>query len=217
MAATKTALLAGGGDVDAAALVRLLPTAWLTIGVDGGALVLERHGMRPDWVVGDFDSLAAADLERLQAAGAQVRRFPPAKDESDMEIALVLARELGASTVAILGATGNRLDHTVTNLAMLRRAVTLGLVAAIHAPGQEIRLLRPGRTTFAGALGQALSLVPLTPEVRGVVTTGLRFPLRGETLYLGRSRGIHNEFVGTEASVSLAVGELLVFLFAPMF
>lgn len=210
-----TAVLVGGGDVDLGELSRCLAEAGIRIGADGGALALARCGARPDWVVGDFDSLTEADLAGLRAAGAGIRRYPHEKDWTDLEIGLELARELGASSALIFGATGDRLDHTLTNLGMLRRAADLGLAAMIHAPGQRVRLLRPGRTSFTGVPGQVLSLVPLTGEVAAVTTEGLRYPLRAETLYLGRSRGVHNEFLGREAAVSLTGGELLAFLFAP--
>ena len=210
-----TAVLVGGGEVDLQELACCLPEAGVTIGVDGGALAIERCGARPDWVVGDFDSLSEADLAGLRAGGAEIRRYPPEKDYTDLEIGLDLARELGASSALIFGATGNRLDHTLTNLGMLRRAADLGLAAVIHGPGQRIRLLRPGRTVFAGVPRQVLSLVPLGGEAVGVVTEGLRYPLREETLYLGRSRGVHNEFLGCEAAVSLKDGELLAFIFDP--
>ncbi len=209
------AVLVGGGDVDLEELTVRLAEPGVRIGVDGGALALERCGARPDWVIGDFDSLGQADLARLQASGAKIRRFPHEKDFTDLELGLELARELGASAAHIFGATGDRLDHTLTNLGMLRRAADQGLPAVIHAPGQQIRLLRPGRTVFAGLPGQALSLVPLGMEAVGIVTEGLRYPLCGETLYLGRSRGVHNEFLGCEAAVNLIDGELLAFVFAP--
>ncbi|MGE5549235.1 MAG: thiamine diphosphokinase [Bacteroidota bacterium] len=211
------AVLVGGGEVDAGKLARMLQTTPILIGADGGALAIERAGGAPHWVVGDGDSLGENDLLRLQAEGVRVRRYPHDKDQTDMEIALELAVELGADSAAIFGATGTRLDHTVTNLGMLRRAAMLGLRAAIFAPGHEIMLLRPGRTRINGAAGQALSLIPLTPEVTGVATENLRFPLRGESLFLGGSRGVHNEFIGAEAAVTLVSGELLAFVFAPDF
>ncbi|MGE5529834.1 MAG: thiamine diphosphokinase [Patescibacteria group bacterium] len=209
------ALLVGGGEVDGPALARFLNSADVRIGVDGGALALEKMGAVPDWVIGDFDSLGPGDLARLEAKGARIRRYPYDKDETDLELGLALAAELAATDAAILGATGDRLDHTLTNLGFLLRAAELGLRAVLHAPGQEISLLGPGRTTFSGYPGRLLSLVPLAGIAEGVATEGLRYPLQGEDLLPGRSRGVHNEFLGAEAAVSLRKGSLLAFLFAP--
>ncbi len=206
------ALLVGGGEIDEKALARELATPALRIAADGGGQAFVHHGAALDWLVGDLDSLSATDLAALQAGGTHTRVYSHDKDQTDLELALELAVELGASFATILGATGSRLDHTLANLGMLSRAASLGVSATIRAPGQRIGLLPPGRTTLAGRPGQVLSLVPLTSEVSGVFTEGLRYPLRGETLYLGRSRGVHNEFLLPEAAVSLTAGELLAFV-----
>jgi len=211
------AVLVGGGEVDLPALERTLPEAGagLLIGVDGGALALEICGAKPDWVVGDFDSLGAPDLARLEAAGAKIRRYPQAKDQTDLELGLELAAELGTTDAAVFGATGSRIDHTLANLGMLSKARSLGVEARLFAPGQELFLLRPGMNTLYGEAGRAVSLLPLTPEATGVLTEGLRYPLRRETLRIGSSRGVHNEFLAAAAAVSLESGELLAVLFRP--
>ncbi|MBI3976336.1 MAG: hypothetical protein HY334_08105, partial [Armatimonadetes bacterium] len=49
-----------------------------------------------------------------------------------------------------------------------------------------------------------------SPEVRGIVTTGLRYPLRGGTLRRGSTRGVSNEIVRAPASVRARAGDLLV-------
>lgn len=213
----RQAVLVGGGDLDLAALARILPAAapGLSIGVDGGTAAFARAGARPDWVVGDFDSLGPDELAAMAEQGVKIRRYPHEKDQTDLELAIELAAELGADTAAIFGATGSRLDHTLVNLGMLRKARALGIEARIIAPGQEILLLSPGRHPLPGGPGRVLSLVPLTLEAAGIFTEGMRYPLRRETLYLGGSRGVHNECLGAEAAVSLESGELLAVIFAP--
>ncbi|MGC8826157.1 MAG: thiamine diphosphokinase, partial [Anaerolineae bacterium] len=60
------------------------------------------------------------------------------------------------------------------------------------------------------AAGDIVSLLPLSPVVEGIVTSGLEYPLRGEPLYMGPSRGVSNVMLGPEASVTIASGWLLV-------
>ena len=55
-----------------------------------------------------------------------------------------------------------------------------------------------------------VSLIPLSAQVFGIVTEGLRYPLCGETLFAGDTRGIGNEFLGSQAKVSVEEGDLLV-------
>lgn len=61
-----------------------------------------------------------------------------------------------------------------------------------------------------GQRGEQLSLFPLTADVEGVTTTGLKYPLDNETLQFASSRGLSNEMLGTRASVSISRGILLV-------
>ena len=68
----------------------------------------------------------------------------------------------------------------------------------------------PGETTISGQPGDFVSLFPLGPGVDGVTTEGLRFPLQGEPLPLGPSRGLSNELLDTDARVSSRRGCLLV-------
>ena len=55
-------------------------------------------------------------------------------------------------------------------------------------------------------MGDTVSLLPLGGDVAGVTTAGLRWPLAGATLRVGRSRGLSNEVVAAPASVSLEDG-----------
>ena len=207
-------VLVGGGDVDPSALQSIAAGAALRIGVDGGALALESVDCLPEWVVGDFDSLGEASLARLRGLGVRVKEYPREKNETDLELALELAAGLAASGVAIFGATGTRLDHTMANFGLLLYAAELGLPATIHAPGQQVRLLRGGqRMSLAGWPGRAVSLIPLTPDVRGISTEGLLYPLKGETLRIGHARGVHNEITREQAGITVAEGDLLVFEF----
>ncbi|MBI3636529.1 MAG: thiamine diphosphokinase, partial [Candidatus Rokubacteria bacterium] len=73
-----------------------------------------------------------------------------------------------------------------------------------------VRALRgPGRQPLAGRIGAIVSLVPVG-TVAGVRTEGLAYPLAGETLELGRARGVSNEIVAAPAAVSCDAGVLLV-------
>ena len=44
----------------------------------------------------------------------------------------------------------------------------------------------------------------------GVVTEGLRYPLKGETLHPQKTRGISNELLKQQAFVSLTQGTLIM-------
>lgn len=188
-----------------------LEAADLLIAADGGAVWLDRLGRRPDLVVGDLDSAAPALVERLAASGARVVRHPVDKDASDLELALEAGFEAGASALVILGAMGGeRIDHALANLLLLADPALAGRdVCAVHG-ATRVRAIHPGALMpLSGAVGELVTLLPVGGDARGVTTRGLRWPLEGATLRMGRSRGLSNEITVDPASVRLSNGTLL--------
>jgi thiamine pyrophosphokinase len=57
--------------------------------------------------------------------------------------------------------------------------------------------------------GELVTLLALHGPAEGVTTTGLTYPLRGETLAAGSSRGVSNVFATGTARVSVERGVLL--------
>ena len=207
------AVIVAGGDTDPAD-ARHLAGADLVIAADGGAAFLEAIGRRPDMLVGDLDSVDAALAKRLAAAGVAVERHPAAKDATDAELAIDRAVDAGARRITVIGAfAGKRLDHELANLLLLtdRAWATATDDLRMVRGGTTVRALHgPGRLEIEAGPGATVSLLPLGGDAAGVATTGLRFPLNGEPLRLGRSRGLSNEVVEPRASVALEAGVLLV-------
>src|SRR2546430_9499904 len=76
------------------------------VAADGGAFALERWKLLPHLVVGDMDSLGDAGVERFARQGVPVAKFPAAKDESDLELAVAQAIAAGATAGDGLSAPG---------------------------------------------------------------------------------------------------------------
>ncbi len=206
------AIVVAGGEADAAD-ARLLDDADLIVAADAGACWLDRLGITPDLLVGDLDSVDAALVERLVAAGVKVERHAAEKDESDAELALSRAVALGASQVTILGAlAGARLDHELANLLLLADPAWRALrdLRVVRGPTTVRALHGGGRLTLEGVPGEIVTLLPVGGDATGVTTHGLRFALDGEPLRVGRSRGLSNVVESPSASVALERGTLLV-------
>lgn len=181
-----------------------------------------RHALTWGWpvhlLVGDLDSLPASDAAALAAAGAPVITVPAAKDDTDLELALAHALAEGAQEIVICAALGGRTDHLLANVLLLARPDLAGLDVAIADGRETVRLLRgpaapdapPARLVLRGAAGDLLTLLPLGADAVGVTTRGLAYPLRDETLFLGRGRGVSNVFTVAEAEITLRRGTLLV-------
>jgi thiamine pyrophosphokinase len=224
----KRGVLVGHGRFSGTAAEQdLLQRADLVVAADGGALYAWQAGRRADVVVGDWDSLGAHpgdspgdDPECLR--GARIVSVPREKDETDLELALGEAVRQGCTEVVFLGALGGRLDQSLANLQLLVAAAEQRVRASIVEGRRRVWLLSagdgPGRAgaaglaelEFTGQPGEYVSLLPVTAVAGGVWTEGLRYPLAGEELWLGKTRGISNEFLGERAKVRVGSGRLLV-------
>lgn len=207
------AIVVAGGEAhpeDAA----LLADADLVLAADSGAEWLTAVGCRPDLLVGDLDSVDATLLAELERSGVPTERHPVEKDETDAELALERAVEIGADAVTVLAALGGpRLDHELANLALIADPRWVGQLRDLRIV-RGATLVRPlhggGTLGLDGGTGAVVTLLPLGGDAVGVRTTGLYYPLDGETLRFGRSRGLSNVVVEASASVSMEDGVLLV-------
>jgi thiamine pyrophosphokinase len=198
------------GDVDPADR-DLVAGAEMVIAADGGAFALERWGITPNLVVGDFDSLGLERAAALGARGATVVPFPMEKAESDLELAMRYALESGADDIVILGAFGGRLDHALANTMLLADPAYRGWHVRAVQGATQVRALHDGeRVTLDGPIGSVVTLLPVGGDAQGVSTEGLRYALAGDTLRFGHSRGLSNEIISSPASVALGTGVLFV-------
>jgi thiamine pyrophosphokinase len=203
-------VIVAGAAVNADPDAALLATADLLIAVDGGAEALGRVGVTPDLLVGDMDSITGATREALQAQGVEVVVLRTAKDETDTEAALRLAVERGATAVTVFGALGGpRLDHLAGNLLLLSSPWLAGVGVRMVDDRHEVFLAKRD-VVFAGQPGDIVSLLPLSPRVEEVRTSGLSYPLYGEPLLQSATRGVSNAMTAPEARVTHGDGTLLV-------
>lgn len=201
-------VVADAPHADLRPFVELIATSDLLIAADGGARYLAELGCWPHLVIGDCDSLSAEWLERLAARGVGLERHPVHKNETDLELALLRAAERGATSVRVLAALGGRPDQHLANLQLLAHPALAGIDLRLLHDTWEALAIRD-QATVHGAPGDLVSLLPLSEQVDGIVTEGLFYPLRGETLRLGPARGISNVLTAPSARITVARGVLL--------
>ena len=210
------ALILADGDVPARSDLDLAWSGWdknveLVIAADGGARHALGLGVAIDLWVGDGDSIGDDALAALEADGVPIRRSPTAKDETDAELALLAAIERDPARVTILGALGGaRFDHALANVWLLAHPGLTGRAACLLDDSVRVRLIGPGRTELGGRVGDLVSLLPFAGDATGITTHGLRYPLRGEPLVSGPSRGLSNVREEPDAAVELGSGRILV-------
>lgn len=190
---------------------RLAQEADFIISADSGARHCRALRIVPDIMVGDFDSASREDLEALSAAGSEVIRYPEEKDMTDSELAVEIAISKGFERVIILGATGTRLDHSMSNIFLLKKLTDAGIEGIIANEGNWVRLINDG-LTLERADNVYITLLPFAGDACGVTTQGLYYPLDDATLKVGTSWGVSNRFAADTASISIKKGYLLVIM-----
>jgi thiamine pyrophosphokinase len=186
-----------------------VPEGAIVVAADSGLYLAERLGVPVAVAVGDFDSVDAETLERFAASGTAIDRHHPAKDRTDLEIALEHARALGAERVIVLAGGGGRMDHLIGNALLLGAAPFAGMAIEAYFGPACLKIVR-NQTDLRGEIGEIVALLALHGPVHGIVTHGLLYPLQGESLVPGSTRGLSNELVASRASVQVGEGTLLV-------
>jgi len=183
------------------------------LAADGGANHCKTYSIRPNALIGDFDSLSDEILQEFESEGVPIHRYPAEKDYTDLELALQFALAQEPDEILILGGLGGRWDQSIANLLLPAAPVCRDITVRLIDQCQEVTVLRPGEEiTLHAQPGDTVSLIPVGGDALHVSTTGLRFPLHNETLLFGATRGISNEMSTETAKVQLGEGFLLCIL-----
>ena len=194
----KRSVVIGGGEIkDYERVKSYIEDNDYIICADGGYDHAAKMGLDADILIGDFDSISKVpdDIKKVQ--------YPVRKDLTDSHIALEYAKD--SDEILLFGFTGDRYDHSLTNLLLLISYPN----AVIIDDNNEIRLLR-NELKIQGSIGQTVSIIPVNGDLEGVKTTGLEYPLNGETLYFSDSRGVSNVMTQNECQIYSEKGIALV-------
>jgi thiamine pyrophosphokinase len=206
--ASDTIIVVTGGDpVDPAELGRI-PEGALVIAADSGVELAQLLGSPIHLAIGDFDSVDPDALRRAEADGAIVERHPAAKDATDLELALDAALARAPSRIQVLGGHGGRLDHLLANVLLLASPACAGVEIVAHMGPTRVTVVRTS-ATLLGQPGDLVTLLAAHGVAQGVTTEGLLYPLTGDDLRPGSTRGVSNELVASHAVVHVERGVVL--------
>lgn len=178
---------------------------------DRGLVHAKKLGLRPNLIVGDFDSTDLEDLEYFKSQGIEIETFNPHKDETDTEIAVTRAIEKGALEVAIYGGLGSRFDHSLGNVHLLYKLLKSGIKGKLVNPNNTVYLTKDN-IKLTGQKDDLVSLIPFGGNAYGVTTSKLAYALEDATLEVGTSLGISNYLLEETAEVWIKEGTLLVIM-----
>lgn len=216
MAPTPALVLLAGEPPSVTLLREEVREASLIFAADGAAEYARSAGIAVHRIVGDLDSITATSKKYFLDLHTEIEHDPDQYSD-DFEKTLKSLRESYDGAVRVLGLSGKRMDHTLTNLSVLRRA-TLWFedIRAIDDHLEHFFLVE-GRSKFESADMALDSIVSLTPfgSAYGVRTEGLLYPITDEDMHVGEREGLSNRVTGSPVIVTLRSGALLVSIDRP--
>lgn len=184
-------------------LTRPIDASDFILAADGGLVHLQKLGIAPHGIIGDFDSLGYVP------EGAQV--FPVEKDDTDSMLAVRKGLQLGYRRFEIYGALdGDRLDHTIANLQTLAFISEQGAVGYLAGLRYMATTVRNGSIRFSPGASGIVSVFCLGTDAAGVSLRGLKYSLENGTLTGSFPLGVSNHFTKDAAEITVRSGTVTV-------
>ena len=181
------------------------------IASDKGLETLDKFNIKPNYIIGDFDSINLKILDKyINDNKTKIIKLNPIKDYTDTHMALKLAIKLKSEDITIIGAIGTRIDHTIANINILKEALKKEIVCRIVNENNSIMLIDRKTTIEKDDNYKYISLIPLTSTVDGITLKGFKYSLNNSKIKIGESIGVSNEQIKQKAIIEIKKGILIV-------
>ena len=190
----KTCYIVGAGDNSGTNFLKTEND--YVIAADGGLSVLEKKHIMPDLIMGDFDSLGYVP------AGNHVIQHEVMKNDTDMMLAVKKALDMGYKNIKLYGATGGRVDHTISNIQ------TIEMIDSVN----RYRVITDEKISINGKYQNVFSVFAIGGAAHKVSITDAMYPLHDFELLPDNPTGTSNVFVGKEVEISVERGSLLIIM-----
>ena len=191
------------------------------IAADGGFSAMQKMGIKPDIVLGDFDSMVSDVTPNADFGEAEVIRHPVEKDDTDTLLAVKLGFDRGYSDFTLYGCLGGeRFDHSVATIQSLAYIAERGGKAVAYGEPQikgktlVMTVLKNGSLALPKHLEGHFSVFAYGGECRGVTLKNFKYEVSDVTLTPSFPLGVSNSFLsGKEGSVEVMEGTLLIIFY----
>ena len=201
-----TGLLLTGGDAPDKInkIKKYTDCADIICAADSGIYLAERYHLKPDFIVGDMDSVKNADDIRKHGY-AEITEYCRDKDYTDTELGFQLLRDKGCGTVVLVGGGGGRIDHLLAIYSMFFREthpdVWLTENEEIVSVDSEI--------SFDSEAGEEISFFPVSCSETRMESRGLKWELN-KLVWRPGDAGISNRAAGSSVHVKIITGRLVM-------
>ena len=162
-------------------------------------------GVHTNILIGDFDSLG-----HIPDDVDEVMQLPPEKDLTDTQVAVDVAIERGADEIVIVGSTAGRLDHALSNLAILEKYWGNRIPMYIVNGQNRVRFIRNSGFIVVRSKYKYFSIIVADQKVKGVSIEGAKYPLVNQTMTRIHQYAVSNEIVKNAALINVKKGGLYI-------
>lgn len=204
---TGVLIVGNGNQPSLSVLEYFVASSPVIIALDGAAIMLQQRQIQPDVIIGDMDGLTSEQLEVFQSQGVQIVK-DSTQDTSDISKGLTWTqKQYPDKHIDVIGIDGGRLDHQLAAFSALFECQS---EAHLHIDEWLIVRVTDTPVEYRTIKGKNISLIPFG-EVSGVTLIGCKYSLGNEKLSSG-TRGIHNETLGDQITISCQQGDLLLLI-----
>ena len=203
----KCIIIAGAPNPDIDVIRQAAGESAYVICADCGVAAAQKAGVKPDLIVGDFDSFTG-ELPQ----NCEIIRLVPEKDDTDTLHCINVALERGFREFVLLAATGGRLDHTFANCCMLEYLREHGASGMILSKNEKITVLTAGSYAFNGCKGLTFSVYPFGCAAAALSYRGAKYPLNHGTLTHSAAMGTSNIFTENQAAITVHSGQIILMI-----
>lgn len=205
----KAIIVTGGNKPSKKLLNSYIKSGDLIIGADKGSEYLYDYEIMPNIILGDFDSISEEKLKKIEEKQVEIIKFPPEKDYTDTEIAIMEAMKRGADTIYLFGGLGTRADHSLGNIGLLLTTKNKGARLLIVDDHNKM-YIADKNMSLNGSQGEIISFHALSDVVKGFEIRGAKYNLNSYDMHLLDPRAVCNEFIDTPINIKYESGELLI-------
>ncbi|MGL4570962.1 MAG: thiamine diphosphokinase [Clostridium sp.] len=179
------------------------------IGVDSGCNILKELNIKPNLILGDFDSINKEVLSFFENSNVKIEKFNSEKDYTDTDLGYRRAIGVNPSEVIMFGVTGSRIDHMLGNIGILLKGLKDNVKITIIDDNNKMFIVNEN-STIKKEVGSVISFHALSDVVKNLTIKNGKYPLNNYDMTLLEPRAICNEFLDEDILIEFDSGNILV-------
>jgi thiamine pyrophosphokinase len=203
------AIICSGEDYHSEKLSRICKSADYIIAADGGLNILDQQSIKPDFIIGDNDSIKLDLLKKYIEVPYKI--YPEDKDYTDSELAIIKAKSLEAKKISLLSGTGSYLDHSLANILNLKKYYQSDIELRLYTSNAAI-IPVSNELLLKNKKGHRFSFFPLK-TVKNLELKGCKYFFKTDKDLTQQDFSISNQIIDNFFSISFTEGFVILILF----